>query len=72
MHIKLLQSCLILCDPMDCSCQAPLPMRFSRQKYWRGLPCPPPGDLPNPGINPTSLCLLHWQASSLTLVPHTH
>ena len=34
---------------------APLSMGFSRQKYWSGLPCPPPGDLPNPGIKPTSL-----------------
>jgi len=30
-------------------------MRFSRQEYWSGLPCPPPGDLSNPGIKPTSL-----------------
>ena len=30
--------------------QAPLPMGFSRQEYWSGLPCPPPGDLPDPGI----------------------
>ena len=29
-------------------------MGFSRQEYWSGLPCPPPGDLPNPGIEPTS------------------
>ena len=28
---------------------------FSRQEYWSGLPCPPPGDLPNPGIEPKSL-----------------
>ena len=28
----------------------PLSMGFSRQEYWSGLPCPPPGDLPNPGI----------------------
>ena len=35
--------------------QAPLSMGFSRQKYWSRLPCPPPGDLPNPGIEPTSL-----------------
>ena len=35
--------------------QAPLSMRFSRQEYWSGLPCPPPGDLPNPGIEPASL-----------------
>ena len=35
--------------------QAPLPMEFSRQEYWRALPCPPPGDLPDPGIEPVSL-----------------
>ena len=35
--------------------QAPLSMGFSRQEYWSGLPCPPPGDLPNPGIEPISL-----------------
>ena len=35
--------------------QAPLSMGFSRQEYWSGLPCPPPGDLPNPGIESTSL-----------------
>ena len=33
--------------------QAPLPMRLFRQEYWRGLPRCPPGDLPNPGIEPT-------------------
>ena len=36
-------------------------MGFSRQQYWSGLPCPPPGDLPNPRINPCLLHLLHWQ-----------
>ena len=35
--------------------QAPLSMGFSRQEYWSGLPCPPPEDLPNPGIEPRSL-----------------
>ena len=35
--------------------QAPLSMGFSRQEYWSGLPCPPPGDLPKPGIKPASL-----------------
>ena len=29
-------------------------MEFSRQEYWSGLPCPPPGDLPDPGIKPVS------------------
>ena len=37
--------------------QAPLSMGFSRQEYWSGLPLPPPGDLPNPGIKPASLTL---------------
>ena len=35
--------------------QAPRSMGFSRQESWGGLPCPPPGDLPDPGIEPTSL-----------------
>ena len=35
--------------------QAPLSMGFSRQEHWSGLPCPPPGDLPDPGVKPTSL-----------------
>ena len=45
---------------------ASLSMGFSRQEYWSGLSCPPPGDLPDPGIEPTSLNLLHWQEASLT------
>ena len=40
---------------MDCSHQAPLSMGFSRQEYWGGLSCPPPGDLPDPGIEPLPL-----------------
>ena len=51
------QSCLILCDPIDCSLQAPLSTAFFRQKYWRGLSFPSPGDLPNPGIEPLSPAL---------------
>ena len=38
--------------------QTPLSMRFSRKDYWSGLPCPPPGDLPNPAVEPTSLISL--------------
>ena len=37
------------------ACQAPLSTGFCRQEYWSGLPFPPPGDLPNPGIKPASL-----------------
>ena len=40
----------LFCDPMDCSPQAPLSMGISRKNYWSGLPFPPPGDLPHPGI----------------------
>ena len=49
-HAKLLQLCLTLCDPMTVACQAPLSIGFSRQQYWSGLSCPPPGNLPDPGI----------------------
>ena len=42
--------------------QAPLSMGFSRQEYWSGLPCCSPGDLPNPGIEPSAPAL---QADSL-------
>ena len=43
--------------PWTVARQAPLSMGFSRPEYWSGLPCPPPEDLSNPGIEPT--CLLH-------------
>ena len=54
MKVKVLvtQVCLTLCDPLDCNCQAPLSMGFSKQEYWSGLPVPSPGDLPDPGIEP--------------------
>ena len=46
--------------------QAPRSMGFSRQEYWRKLPFPPPGDLPNPGIEPCILRLLRWGVNYLT------
>ena len=52
---KSLQLCLTLRDLWTIARQAPLSMGFSRQEYWSGLLCPPPGDLPDPGIEPTSL-----------------
>ena len=56
MQAKLLQSRPILCGPMHCSPARLLcPWGFSRPEYWSGLPCPPPGDFPNPGIEPSSL-----------------
>ena len=47
--------CLTLCTPWTVAHQASLSMGFSRQEYWIGLRCPPPGDLPRPGIKPASL-----------------
>ena len=49
------QSCLTSVTPLTEACQVPLFIEFSRQKYWDGLPCPPSGDLPDPGIEPVSL-----------------
>ena len=59
--------------------QAPLSMGFFRQKYWSALPCPPPGDLLDPGIEAASLVYpsdgdslhncLHWQVGSLLTEP---
>ena len=54
MCAKVPQSCLTLCDPWTVALQAPLSMGFSRQEYWSGLPCSPPGALPDPGIEPPS------------------
>ena len=62
--------CVRLCATLWAAArQAPPPMGFSRQEYWSGLPFPSPGDLPDPGITPGSHVYLHWQASSLPLVP---
>ena len=63
-HFSRVQRCVTLCTA---ACQTPLSMGFSRQEYWGGLPCPhPPGDLPNPGIEPRSPTL---QADSLPSEP---
>ena len=48
------QSGPTLCNPRAAAHQAPLSTEFSRQEYWSGLPCPPPGDLPDPWIKPAS------------------
>ena len=44
------KSCLTLCDPTDCSPPGSSVHGIPRQEYWNGLPCPPPEDLPHPGI----------------------
>ena len=62
MKVIVPQLCPILCNPADCSPQAPLSVGFPRQESWSGLPFPSPGDLPDPGIEPRSPAL---QADSL-------
>ena len=49
-----IKSCPTLVTPWTVACQAPLSMGFPRQEYWSGLPFPPPGDLPDPAIEPAS------------------
>ena len=44
-------------NPWTVACQTPLSMGLSWQEYWNGLPFPPPGDLPDPGIEPASPAL---------------
>ena len=63
--------------------QAPLSMGFSRQDYWSGLPCPPPWDLPDPGVEPISLMFpalaggffiisATWEAQRVGYFPWNH
>ena len=48
------KSCPALATPWIAACQAPLEMEFSRKEHWSGLPFPSSGDVPDPGIEPTS------------------
>ena len=63
-----LLSCIqLFATPWTIACQASLPMEFSRQEYWIGLPFPPPRDLLDPGIKPTSPKQPTMQVDSLLL-----
>ena len=64
--VSVAQSSLIICDPWAVARQAPLPVEFSRQEYWCGLPFPSPGGFPDPEVEPGSLAL---QADSLLSEP---
>ena len=69
-HAKLLQSCPTLCDPMDRSPPgSSVLLGFAQQECWIGLLCPPPGDLPNPGIESMSLKSLALAGGFLPLAP---
>ena len=58
-----------LCDPRDSSLQYPLSMTCFRQEYWSGLPFPPLGDLPDPGIEPPVSLSPALQVDSLPTEP---
>ena len=69
---QLLSRVRLFTAPWMLAHQAPLSMGFSMQEYWSGLPFPPPGELPDPGIELASLVsprLPHWQGDSLSLAP---
>ena len=78
MPSELLRACVLshvwlFATPWTVACQTPLSMGFSRQEYWSRLPFPPPGDLPNPGIEPTSSALerqvlYHWATGEALLI----
>ena len=67
---KLLQFCPSLCDSVDCSPPGSSDHGILQTRILKWVACPPPGGLPKPGVEPTSLTsLLHWQVSSLPLAP---
>ena len=65
-HFYCVQLCAALCTVAR---QAPLSMGFSRREYWSGLPCAPPGDLPDPGIEPVSPASPALAGGFLTTAP---
>ena len=67
MHAQLLSCVQFFAALWTIACQAPLSMGFFRQEYWGGLPFPLPGDLPDPGIESTSLISSTLQIDSLLL-----
>ena len=62
MHVKLLQSCPTLCDPMDCSL-------LDSSVHGSGLPVTSPEDIPDPGIEPLSLMSAALQMDPLATEP---
>ena len=53
--LQLLSHVQLFMTPWTVAHQSPLYMEILQEKYWSGLPCPPPGDLPDPGLKPVSL-----------------
>ena len=57
MHVCVFSAVQLFAAPWTVACQAPLSRGFSRQEHWNALPFPSSGDLPDPGIEPTSPAL---------------
>ena len=73
---KSLSHVLLFVTPWTVAHQVPLSMGFPKQEYWSGLTFPPPGDIPDPGIEPTSpelagrfVTRVTWEAQPLFLPP---
>ena len=66
-HAQSLWSCSLFATLWTVACQATLSMGFFRQESWSGLPCPSPGDLPEPGIEPMTPASPALQADSLPI-----
>ena len=69
LHAQSLSRVWLLVTPWPAARQAPRSLGFSRQEHWSGVPCPPPGGLPHPGMDLLLACLLHWLVGSWPLAP---
>ena len=69
MYVKALSGVQLFVTPWTIAHQAALSLELSRQEYWSGLPCPPPGALPEPGIKPASLVSPALAGRSFTTGP---
>ena len=65
---QLLSHVWLFATPLTVARQAPLSVGFPRQECWSGLPFPSPGDLPDPGIEPTAHAFPALQVDSLLLI----
>ena len=65
-HVCVLSHVRLFVTPRTVARQAPLSMGFPVQEHWSGSPCPPPGNLPGPGIEPVSLGLIYISEGSFT------
>ena len=66
------QPCPTLCDPMDCGPPGSSVHGDLRREYWWGFPCPPPGDLPNPGLLHCKWLLSHLSHQSSPNISYVH